>query len=256
MNRADNESKLAEINATIEESVRSAGETEVLDGMFKKARLLTKIGDFPAANAAYDDILNKTKISTGKKIDATMEKSRISLYLLDLPALKAQITEAKTLNDAGGDWDRRNRLKVYEALYLLACREIKKAAELLLDCIATFNCAELLSYEHFMFFAIVSNIMSLDRTSLHKKIIANPEVISVVATFPDLRNLMHSIYNCDYEGFFKAIHKLNRRVSMDRYIGPHAAYIFREYRVLAYAQFLQAYRRYTIRTSVLLPNSP
>lgn len=229
--------------------MRSAGETEVLDGMFKKARLLMKIGDFPAANAAYDEILNKSKISTGKKIDATMEKARISSYLLDLPSLKTQITEAKALNDAGGDWDRRNRLKVYEALYLLVCREIKKAAELLIDCIATFNCAELLTYEHFMFFAVISSIMSLDRTTLHKKIIANPEVISVVATYPELRNLMHTIYNCDYEGFFKAMQGLNRRVTMDRYIGPHAAYIFREYRVLAYSQFLQAYRRYGLNRS-------
>lgn len=29
----------------------------------------------------------------------------------------------------------------------------------------------------------------------------------------------------------------------DRYLGPHAAYIIREYRVLAYSQFLDAYKR-------------
>lgn len=46
----------------------------------------------------------------------------------------------------GGDWDRRNRLKIYEALYLITIRSFKKAADLLLDCIATFTCVELTSY--------------------------------------------------------------------------------------------------------------
>jgi 26S proteasome regulatory subunit N7 len=47
----------------------------------------------------------------------------------------------------GGDWDRRNRLKVYEAIFLMVGRNLKKAAELLLDCIATFTCVELTSYK-------------------------------------------------------------------------------------------------------------
>lgn len=46
----------------------------------------------------------------------------------------------------GGDWDRRNRLKVYEAMSLITARNLKKAAELLLDCIATFTCVELTGY--------------------------------------------------------------------------------------------------------------
>jgi 26S proteasome regulatory subunit N7 len=223
--------------------VKNSGETEVLDAMFKKARFLSQIGDFPASYLAYDSIILKKKISVGKKIDAVMEKSRISLFKLDLVSLKSELAEAKELIEKGGDWDRRNRLKVYEALYLVACREIKKAAVLFLECIATFNCAELLSYEHFMFFAVVTNIMSLDRLNLNKKLLANPEVISVTATLPNLKNLMHTIYNCDYSGFFKSMVDINDQITVDRYIGSHATYVFREYRVLAYAQFLEAYRR-------------
>jgi 26S proteasome regulatory subunit N7 len=211
--------------------------------MLQKARFLLQTGDFARANAAYDDILKRPKISTGKKIDAAMEKSRIALFKLDLPELKTQINDIKAMIDAGGDWDRRNRLKVYEGLYLLASREIKKAADLFVECIATFNCAELCSYEQFMFFAVTANLMSLDRIALHKKIIANPEVISVLVTMPDVRSLLHTLYDCEYEGFFKAMYGINHRVVTDRYIGAHATYIFREYRVLAYSQFLEAYRR-------------
>ena len=52
---------------------------EVLDAMFAKARYLSKIGSWEAAYVAYDLILAKDKTSTGKKIDANMEKAKIAL---------------------------------------------------------------------------------------------------------------------------------------------------------------------------------
>lgn len=210
--------------------------------MFKKARFFSKTGAFPQAIAAYDEILAKKKISTGKKIDAIIEKCRIYLFQSDLATLKTLLAEAKDLIDKGGDWDRRNRLKVYEALYLLLCRELKAAAALFLDCIATFNCAELMTYEHFMFYAVLTNLLALDRIALHKRVISNPEVISVLATLPPLRNLLHTLYQCEYAGFFTAMFTLHPRIVQDRYLGPHTTFLFREYRVQAYTQFLEAYR--------------
>lgn len=47
--------------------------------MFAKARYLSKIGNSDEAYAAYDLILKKEKTSTGKKIDANMEKAKIAL---------------------------------------------------------------------------------------------------------------------------------------------------------------------------------
>lgn len=46
------------------------------------------------------------------------------------------------------------RLKVYEALYLVSARDIKGAAALLLQCVATFTCTELCSYQEFIFYAV------------------------------------------------------------------------------------------------------
>jgi hypothetical protein len=105
----------------------------------------------------------------------------------------------------GGDWDRRNRLKVYEALSFIMSRNFSKAAELLLDCIATFTCVELTSYNQvgrwrregthstmvklrwmavgliaaaflcvpvqFIFYAVITNILSLDRMKLKKRLV-------------------------------------------------------------------------------------
>lgn len=57
----------------------------------------------------------------------------------DWHAVKQQIDKAKKLCDQGGDWERKNRLKVYEALFLMVTRDFKKAGELFLDSTATFG---------------------------------------------------------------------------------------------------------------------
>lgn len=85
---------------------------KVMDALFAKARHYSSIGDVDNAYAAYDFILNKDKVSIGRKIDATMEKSRLAFFSSDTTRQKNLLEEAKKLIDLGGDWDRRNRLKV------------------------------------------------------------------------------------------------------------------------------------------------
>lgn len=176
--------------------------------------------------------------------------------------------EAKRLNETGGDWDRRNRLKVYEALYLLATRDVKGAAGLLLDCVATFTCTELITYTRFMFLTLVTNVITLSRTDLRKKIIVDPQVISVIRELPAAQKLVWSIYNCKYQDFFDGVSCNNSYefyvltlvdifyyciwleqivealpgLQADRFTHHLIAYLIREYRVLAYVQFLQAYK--------------
>jgi hypothetical protein len=46
------------------------------------------------------------------------------------------------LCEEGGDWDRRNRLKVYDGLYAMSVRSLPRAAKLLIDALPTFTCTE------------------------------------------------------------------------------------------------------------------
>lgn len=93
--------------------------------------------------------------------------------------MKAGLEASKKLIDLGGDWDRRNRLKVYEALHLITARNVKSAAALLLECVSTFTCTELCSYNDFILYTVVTNILALPRTTLKKKIVDGPEVRSM-----------------------------------------------------------------------------
>ena len=149
--------------------------------MFEKAKIYNTVGDWDASIAIYDEILTgKKKLTSNKKIDAMSDKARIALFNADILKSGALIEETKKINDAGGDWDRRNRLKIYEALYLILNRNIKEAAPLLLECIETFTCVELCSYQSFIFYAVLCNIISLPRTDLYKKVIKNPQVIAMI----------------------------------------------------------------------------
>jgi 26S proteasome regulatory subunit N7 len=216
--------------------------------MVNKANHFTKIGDFTSAMTALDAVFNKDKVGTNKKIDSTMTKCRIALFNMDLPNLKDHLAEAKKLNDIGGDWDRRNRLKVYEAMYLLAIRDVKKATDLLQSCIATFTCIEICEYTEFMFFALVTSVLNLPRNELKKKVIDNPQVITIIKDVEHMNVFVNSFYNCEYSSFFKKLMDVGDYINKDRFLGPHTTFVLREFRVLAYSQFLEAYRSVTIAT--------
>ena len=65
--------------------------------------------------------------------------ARSDIAFGDWHAVKQQLDKAKKLCDEGGDWERKNRLKVYEALFMMVTRDFKKAGELFLDSTATFG---------------------------------------------------------------------------------------------------------------------
>jgi 26S proteasome regulatory subunit N7 len=75
-----------------------------------------------------------------------------------------------SLIETGGDWDRRNRLKVYSGLHLLSIRQFKRGGELFLDALSTFTAYELLSYNDFIALTVIANTLSLKRVDLKKKV--------------------------------------------------------------------------------------
>src|SRR5690554_2381279 len=100
--------------------------------------------------------------------------------------------------EAGSDWDRKNRLKVYEAIYLLSIRKFEPAANLLLETISTFTAVELLEYDRYIFYTVLMAVVSLDRVTLKNKVINAPEILQVIEQMPHLGSLMNSFYNLNY----------------------------------------------------------
>lgn len=74
------------------------------------------------------------------------------------------------LIDEGGDWDRRNRLKVYRGTYCMAVRDFKMAASLFLDTVATFTSYELMDYKTFVTYTVFCSMIALSRPDLREKV--------------------------------------------------------------------------------------
>jgi 26S proteasome regulatory subunit N7 len=128
--RARNAAKLAKIEAEIIDAKENLGEEEVRQGMFAKATVLAETGDTKAAIDVFDEIETQKKTTTGQKVDIAFSKLRIAFAADDLKLMSKTIEKAKEYVETGGDWERRNRLKVYEAVFFTRTRNFSAAANM------------------------------------------------------------------------------------------------------------------------------
>ncbi|KAI0782254.1 PCI-domain-containing protein [Abortiporus biennis] len=228
------------------EAEKTEGETDIADALRATASYLTRIGEKEKAIAAHKVALEKTP-GLGQRIDIVLTLIRIGLFFSDHDIISTNISKAEELVDQGGDWDRRNRLKVYRGLYLLSIRQFQRGGELLLDALSTFTATELLSYNDFVALTIISNVLTLKRPDLKKKIIGAPEVNQVLPELPVLADLVKNLYDAHYDKFFFALATLEQTYLLpSRLLSPHTRYYVREMRILAYGQLLESYRSLTL----------
>merc|ERR1711976_999690 len=157
--KEENDKKLKELEDKVEEAKENAGDMEVLDARFEVARFAAMAMTKEEALSMYQKVLDLPKLSSGKVMDALMESSRIASFYDDLKKNTEFVQKISKLADESGDWDRRNRVKIYSALTKILSRNIKEAASLLIDCIATFSCTEICTCPEFIVYTIIPNIL-------------------------------------------------------------------------------------------------
>mmetsp|Transcript_14876 Transcript_14876/g.18855 ORF Transcript_14876/g.18855 Transcript_14876/m.18855 type:complete len:431 (+) Transcript_14876:157-1449(+) len=243
-----NDETMKTLEEKVEDAKENSGDMEVLDARFEVARFAAKSLSRDEALEAYEKVLALPKLSSGKIMDALMESSRIASFYDHLVKNAELVQKISKLADESGDWDRRNRVKIYSALTKVLARDIKTAASLLIDCIATFSCTEICSYTDFIVYTIITNILYLSRTELKKKIIDGPEILSVATDIPQVIKLVNSLYDCDYKGYLHAMVDVEPVLMGDRFLQPHCGYIMRELHVLGYKQFLDSYKSVTLES--------
>lgn len=238
-----------ELEAKVAEAKESAGDMEVMDARVQVARFAAKSLTKDDALEAYKKLLELPKISSGKKIDALMESSRVASFYGDTVKSAEFVDSAQKVatEGGGGDWDRRNRLKVYRGLGRLLERDIKGGASLMLDCIATFSCNEMCSYSSFIVYATLSNLLNIPRPLIKSKILDGPEILSVANEIPDVIKLVRALYDCDYKAYLNAMVEVEPTLQADRYLQPHLAYWMRELHIMAHKQFLDSYQSVTLQ---------
>jgi len=232
----------------VEVAKENSGDMEVLDARFEIARFAAKSLSKDEALDAYKVILDLPKLSSGKTMDALMESARVASFHGDAKKNTELVEKIAKLADESGDWDRRNRLKVYNALANILARDVKGAASLLIDCIATFSCSEMCSYTEFVMYTMISNLLHVPRTELKAKIIDGPEILTVAGEIPVVSKLVNALYECNYKVYLEAMVDVQPVLVADRFLQPHCGYIMRELHVLGYKQFLDSYKSVTLES--------
>ncbi|XP_068308058.1 26S proteasome non-ATPase regulatory subunit 6 homolog [Pyrus communis] len=243
--RAKNQEELKKLDEKIADAEENLGESEVREAHLAKSLFFIRIGDKEKALEQLKVTESKT-VAVGQKMDLVFHTLQLGFFYMDFDLISKSIDKAKNLFEEGGDWERKNRLKVYEGLYCMSTRNFKKAADLFLDSISTFTTYEIFPYDIFIFYTVLTSIISLDRVSLKQKVVDAPEILTVIGKIPYLTEFLNSLYDCQYKSFFKAFAGLTEQIKLDRYLHPHFRYYMREIRTVVYSQFLESYKSVTI----------
>ncbi|XP_060079179.1 26S proteasome non-ATPase regulatory subunit 6-like [Ylistrum balloti] len=236
-----NETELKALDASIEDAETNLGESEVREFMLKKAEYLCKIGDKEGSLAQFRKTQEKT-VTLGYRLDLVFHLIRMGLFYMDHDLITRNLEKAQTLIDEGGDWDRRNRLKVYRGVYCMSIRDFKKAASLFLDTVATFTSYEVMDYQTFVTYTVFCGMIALERPQLREKVVKGSEILEVLHSLPKVRTYLFSLYDCQYAEFFRSLAQMEDTMKYDRFLSPHYRYYTREMRIIAYTQLLESYR--------------
>jgi 26S proteasome regulatory subunit N7 len=243
--KAINTKTIEDLDAVIEDAEKNLGEMEVREANLKKSEYLCRIGDKEGSLSAFRKTYEKT-VSLGHRLDIIFHNIRIGLFYLDHDLITRNVEKAKTLIEEGGDWDRRNRLKVYQGVYSIAIRDFKAAAQFFLDTVSTFTSYELMDYTTFVRYTVYTSMISLPRNELRDKVIKGAEIQEVLHQLPDVKEYLFSFYNCQYAEFFINMTKVEAYLRADYMANPHYRFYVREMRILAYSQLLESYRSLTL----------
>lgn len=241
---AHNAKKVEQLEKRRQDAVTNLGDTEVREALLSLCEHYYNIGDLMQCLTTIE-MCNEKTIAMNLKMDLCFMRIRLGL------AFENNEISAKGIQDAHrlvkeSNWERRNRLKVYEGLYHVIIRDFRRASELLLESLSTFASGELIDFKDYVFVTIVVSLPILSRDLLKTNIIDSPEVLNAGTT--DAYNLVVYIYKCQYKQFFPSLDVVCQHIRSNVFLSPHLNYFFREARTLAFSQFLESYSSVTLKS--------
>ena len=223
----DYKKKISDLEKKMEEDVDGIEELDKATYIFEIGKIYKEQKMMPEAIEKFKETISKTQ-SFNTKVDALFEICHIGLLEKDLDILKEYLQKIKDLLKEGGDWEKKNRLKVYEGLYLIFIRNFKNAGKNFLEALMTFTSYELFDFKTFVFYTAVINIISVDRKTLKEKIIDNSDVLSCINDIPHLQKFLNTFYDGQYAEFFKELYYIIQVIKKDFYLSKHYNYYINE----------------------------
>jgi len=122
------DAKIKEFDQKIAEAKEREGDVEVRDAMIDKAEWIKdEARDFPHAERIFREAYAMTG-GASRKMEILFEILLMNLEKYDLEALKKDVATCKQLVEEGADWDKKNKLKIFEGVYCMLIRDFKTAS--------------------------------------------------------------------------------------------------------------------------------
>ena len=242
----DADKRIEELKKKMEEDVEGIEEKDKASYLFEIGKIYKEKKMMDKAVEQFKETIEQT-ISFNTKIDAIFEILHIGLLEKNQDILKEYLEKChELLKSDGGDWEKKNRLKVYEGLYFVLNKNFKDAGKNFLDALMTFTSYELFDFKTFVFYTAITNIITVDRKSLKERIIDNSDVLSCINDIPHLQKFLNCFYDGEYSEFFKELYYIIQVLKKDFYLSKHYNYFINEMRIKVYSQFLQSYKTVTM----------
>ncbi|EAY13694.1 PCI domain containing protein [Trichomonas vaginalis G3] len=234
---AANQAEQSKLEVALNDATENQSEEDVRVAYQNLALFFIRIGDFENSKKRLADLLAHT-VALGQKIDVVFCQMRVAFFFKDFSTFNDLNDQAQAFIKDGGDWERKNRLKVYEGLSLCARRNFIAASQLFISTISTYTATELLTYDEFIYRTVVLATLALSRADFGAKI---DKALEVRAADEQTHRLL-SLYHLNYRDFFDALAEVENTLTCDIWFSQHISYLIKELRVRAYSQFLEPYQ--------------
>ena len=242
----DSDKRIEELKKKMEEDVDGIEEKDKASYIFEIGKIYKEKKMMEKALEQFKETIEKTT-SFNTKVDAIFEILHIGLLEKNQDILKEYLAKCTDLlKEEGADWEKRNRLKIYEGLNFVLNKNFKDAGKNFLDALMTFTSYELFDFKTFVFYTAITNIITVDRKTLKERIIDNSDVLSCINDIPHLQKFLNSFYDGEYGQFFEELYYIIQVVKKDFYLNKHYNYFINEIRIKVYSQFLQSYKTVTM----------
>ena len=194
--------ELQKFEGKIKDCRENQGEIEVRDAMLDKAEFLRyETSNFEDAEKVFREAYSMTG-GASRKMEISFEILLMNFEKEDHASIQKDIQQCHKLVEDGADWDKKNKLKIFEGVYCMMIRDFKKASDLFVNSIATFTAVEVMTFKDFVFYAVVLALLTQDRKTIKKEIVHCPDILAVNRDIPHLKEFSESFYNCEYKAFF------------------------------------------------------
>jgi 26S proteasome regulatory subunit N7 len=242
----DADKRIQELQKKMEEDVDNLDEKDKAHYIFEIGKIYKEKKMMDKAIEQFKETIAQTT-SFNTKIDAIFEILHIGLMDKNQDILKEYLNKCtELLKTEGGDWEKKNRLKVYEGLNFILNKNFKDAGKNFLEALMTFTSYELFDFKTFVFYTAITNIITVDRKTLKERIIDNSDVLSCINDIPHLQSFLNSFYDGEYSKFFEELYYIIEIIKKDFYLSKHYNFFINEMRIKVYSQFLQSYKTVTI----------